>query len=155
MNRTLKLFHLGGLILFLGSVFTFIVISASFTDATLQGIAFGRQIISTGTKFLTIPGIWLITLSGIFMGYRKYSFKQRFVQVKLVLALLILLNTYFLIVPSAKEATELAVSSLVKGYLPLEYSDAYIKESIWGAVNVLLAIIAMVTGIWKWGVNKK
>lgn len=151
MNRTLKLAHLVGLVLFLGSIFTFIVVSALVDGASLENLAFGRRIISRGTVVLTLPGLWLMVITGLWMGYRRYGFASRFVQIKLALAILIVLNAHLVIVPAADHATTLAEISRASDQLLPEYHAAYLRETVFGAVNVLLAIAAAVVGIWKIG----
>lgn len=153
MLRGLKLAHFGGLVIFLGSILTFIVISALIEDATLENIAFGRRIISTGTNVLTLPGMWVLAITGVWQGYKRYGMKQRFFQIKLILVTLIILNAYLFIVPAVTLATDIAVRSLAQGQLLPEYKDAYMQESVFGAINVLLTLAAAVVGIWKIGVK--
>lgn len=65
MLRGMKLVHFGGLVIFLGSILTFIVISALIEGASLENIAFGRKIIRTGTNVLTLPGMWALAITGV------------------------------------------------------------------------------------------
>lgn len=147
----MKLAHFGGLVIFLGSILTFIVISALIEGASLENIAFGRKIISTGTNALTLPGMWVLAITGIWMGYKRYGFKQRFVQIKLALIALVILNANIFIVPAVTSATEIAAQSLLQGQLLPEYKAAYMRESLFGAVNVLLTVAAAVIGVWRVG----
>jgi len=151
MLRGLKLAHFGGLAIFLGSILTFIVISALIENASLENIAFGRKIISTDTSVLTLPGMWVLAISGIWMGYQRYGFKQRFFQIKVLLISLVILNAYFFVVPAVNTATEIAIRSLAEGQLLSGYKAAYMRESMLGAVNVLLTVTAAVVGVWKIG----
>ena len=151
MFRGLKLLHFAGLVIFLGSILTFIVISALIEGASLENIAFGRKIISTGTNTLTLPGMWALAITGVWMGYKRYGLKQRFFQLKLLLITLVVINAYFFVVPAVTSATEIAVRSLAQDQLLPEYKVAYMQESIFGAVNVLLTLAAAVIGIWKVG----
>ncbi|MFA6978925.1 MAG: hypothetical protein WC209_06325 [Ignavibacteriaceae bacterium] len=153
MVRGLKLAHFGGLVIFLGSILTFVVISALIDGASLENIAFGRKIISTGTNVLTLPGMWALAITGVFMGYKRYGLKQRFFQLKLLLITMVVINAYLFVVPAATSATEIAVRSLAQGQLLPDYKAAYMQESIFGAVNVLLTLAAAVIGIWKVGVK--
>lgn len=151
MLRGLKLAHFGGLVIFLGSILTFIVISALIEGASLENIAFGRKIISAGTNALTLPGMWVLAITGTWMGYKRYGVKQRLFQIKLLLITLVVINAYFFVVPAVTSATEIAVHSLAQGQILPEYKAAYMQESVFGAVNVLLTIAAAVVGIWKVG----
>lgn len=147
----LKLMHFGGLVIFLGSILSFIVISALIESASLENIAFGRKVISTGTHVLTLPGMWVLAVTGVWMGCKRYGLKQRFFQIKLLLITLVIINAYVFIVPAVTSATEIAARSLAQGYLLPEYKTAYMQESIFGAVNVLLTITAAVIGVWRIG----
>ena len=151
MLRVLKLAHIGGLIMVLGSISTFIVISTLIDGASLENIAFGRKIISTGTKVLSIPGIWVLAITGVCMGYKRYSLKQRFFQLKLLLVTLIVINGYFFVLPLVASATEIAVRSLAHGQLLPEYRALYMQESIFGTANILIIVAAVVIGVWKVG----
>jgi hypothetical protein len=151
MFRGLKLAHFGGLVIFLGSILTFIVISALIKGASLENIALGRKIISAGTNVLTLPGMWVLAITGIWMGYKRYGLKQRFFQLKLLLITLVVINGYFFVLPAVTSATEIAVRSLAQGQLLPEYKAAYMQESIFGTLNVLLAVAAAVVGVWKVG----
>ena len=154
MIRGLKLAHFGGLVVFLGSILTFIVISALIEGASLENIAFGRKIISAGTNILTLPGMWVLATTGLWMGYKRYGVKQRFFQIKLLLVTLVVLNAHFIIAPAVASATELAARSLAQGRLLPAYQAAYMQESIFGAVNVLLTVAAAAVGVWKVGARK-
>jgi len=155
MLRALKLAHIVGLVIFLGSILTFIVISALIENASLENIAFGRRIISTGTSVLTLPGMWLIAVTGFCRGYLLYGWQQRLFQIKVLLVTLIIFNAYLFIVPAATSATEIAMRSLAEGQILPEYKAAYMQETIFGAVNVLLALTAAVVGVWRVGAKDK
>lgn len=151
MIRGLKLAHFVGLVMFLGSIFTFTLISTLTQGASLENLVFGREIISAGTTVLTLPGMWLMAITGLLMTYRRYGFRVRFSQLKLLLIGLIILNAYFFILPGEETATDLARRSLVQEQLLPEYGAAYMRESIFGAVNVVLTITAAVIGVWRIG----
>lgn len=155
MLRGLKLAHFGGLVIFLGSILTFIVISAHIEGASLENIAFGRKIISAGTNVLTLPGMWVLAVTGVWMSYKRYGLKQRYFQIKLLLITLVIINAYFFIVPAATSATEIAAQSLTQGHLLPEYKAAYMRESMFGAVNVLLTLTAAIIGVWKIGADNR
>lgn len=151
MYKGIKLTHFIALVVFLGSILTFIVISSLIEGASLENIAFGREVISTGTNVLTLPGMWVIAITGVLMGYNKYGYKNRYFQLKLVLITLVVLNAHFFVVPAVTVATELANRSLLEGQLLPEYKAAYMKESMFGAVNVLFTMAAAAIGVWRVG----
>lgn len=151
MKKGAKLIHIIGVILFLGSIFTYTLISTLTKNASLTDIVFAREIINTGTAYLTLPGLLIIVLSGIISTIKDVRFlKHRWLNVKFAALLIILLNTFIFILPAADDALELAKASLAEGKLLSEYSAAYMQESIAGGVNVLLAIGSIISGIWKY-----
>ena len=112
MIRVLRLLHFLGLVIFLGSIITFTIVSVLIEEASLENIAFGRKIISTGTNVLTLPGIWILAITGIWMSYKNYGIEHKFFQTKFLLIMLIIINAYFLVAPSVTSATEIAINSL-------------------------------------------
>lgn len=153
MIRGLKLVHFIGLVLFLGSIITFIIISSLIEGSSLSNIAFGRKIISSGTNALTLPGMWMLAITGVWMGLLRYGIRQRYFQIKLLLIVLIMLNAHFFIVPAVTTATDIATHSLDQGKRFAQYDEAYMRESVLGAVNVLLTLSAIIVGIWGIGKN--
>lgn len=151
MQKTLKYLHLLGLVLFLGSIFTYVLISMLVKSGSLEDLVFGRQIIRTGTLYLTLPGMWLAVLTGLLMAERgKGILRERWLTLKGVLALIVVLNAHLLIVPATGDALAWAKESLVRGKVLPEYTAAYFRESVAGAFNVLLILAAMAGGVWKW-----
>lgn len=151
MFRTMKLLHFIGLVLFLGSILAFILVSTLMEGADLEWIVFGRRIISAGTQALTLPGMWLMAVSGVLMAFRRYGFRARFVRVKALLMLLVVLNAHLFVMPAVGLATTLAQQSLATGHLLQGYHAAYLQESVCGAVNVLLTLLAAGVGVWRIG----
>ncbi len=147
MLRASRLAHVIGLVLTLGSISTFLVVSSVIDGAGVEGIALGRRIISAGTNALTIPGMCLLAAGGIGMGLLRYGARHRFFQLKLLLLVLIAVNGAVFVAPSVSAATELAVRSAAQGKLLVEYGPAYLRESIFGAVNVVLILVATVVGV--------
>ncbi len=145
----LKLAHILGLVMFLGSILTFIVISSQITHASLENFAFSRNLISAGTSILTVPGLWAVVSTGFVLGYRKYGIHNRFFQLKALLATLILLNAQFLVVPAVQTATRIASQSLHEGRLLPIYSSAFLREEIFGAFNILLTLTAAAVALLK------
>ncbi len=151
MQKTLKYLHLLGLVLFLGSIFTYVLVSMLVKDGSLADLVFGRQIIRAGTWYLTLPGMWLAVLTGLLMAARgNKKFRERWLTFKGVLALIIVLNAHALIIPTTGDALSWAKESLIRGKVLPEYAAAYLREAIAGTVNVVLILAAMAAGVWKW-----
>ena len=140
MKTSLKIIHILSLILFLGSIFTYILISAMIENALLSDLAFGRSIISRGTSLLTLPALWMVLITGILM--RKEA-GISFFKTKLVTGILILANAHIFVAGAVALATSLALDAETNGVLSTKYHQAYLKESVFGAMNILLAMFAL------------
>ena len=154
MRGIAKLIHLIGLALFLGSVAIYILASRIFPGTELAALVDGRELIRQGTLWITVPGIWLLVLSGLRPAWPLMFPPSRlplWLGVKLVLAAGVLVNTHLCIVPATGRALALARSSSAAGALDPGYASAYLVESIAGAGNIaaVMAILALV--IWKPG----
>jgi F0F1-type ATP synthase membrane subunit c/vacuolar-type H+-ATPase subunit K len=89
------------------------------------------------------------------MGCAEYGVKSRFFRSKLLLAALLVLNAHFIVAPGVHAATAAATRSLAEGRVLPEYETAYLRESIFGGVNVLLAVAAAAVGIGRTGGTAK
>lgn len=145
--RIVRLIHILGFVFFLGSISTFILISVLSSETTVANLAYGRKIISTGTQLLTIPGIWMLTISGMVVGFLQGALRERFLLWKMLLVALILGNTYLFIAPAVHSATELAAQSVEHGSLLAAYTTAYNQESVFGGINILLALMTAALGV--------
>jgi hypothetical protein len=151
MFRVLRLAHVLGLVLSLGSILTFLVVSAVIEGTDVRSIALGRRIISAGTNALTIPGLGLLAVGGIGMVLLRSSLKERLFQLKLLLLVLVGINGALFVAPAVKAATEIAIRSEALGRLLAEYRPAYARESMFGAANVVLLLAAVLLGVWRAG----
>jgi len=60
---------------------------------------------------------------------------------------IILFNTFVLIMPAATDALHLAKVSLDEGKLLPEYQGAYMRESAVGAINVLVILTSIALAV--------
>jgi hypothetical protein len=128
MDRSLKLLHLVGMALFLGSIAVYIALSPWAKSGGLDRLLLARQVIALGTTSVTLPGLWLAVTAGFVMGLRlRPQFGAGWVRFKLV----------------AAEASARA------GILLPAFGTAAAQESLAGAVNVLMALAAAAMGVWK------
>ncbi|MES0491508.1 MAG: DUF2269 family protein [Leptospirales bacterium] len=150
MKKLLKFLHYIGLSIFLGSVLMFIIIGETTGHDNLESLVLSRQIIIYAEYILTLPGIFILLVSGFVMTFNSYKFfKMRWLNIKHIAIILIVLNAVFFLNPYAHEMLELAKQSLVKGELLAEYSLMETKEITAGAVNILLILLSSVAGIWR------
>lgn len=150
MRRLLKLLHLLGLSAFLGSILAFIVASQIAQGMPLQSLATLRAFVDAGTLALTLPGMWLVAVTGLAGAMMRGSlFSEGWLLIKQGLMLLIILNAHFIVVPAVFEVSRLAVEGASSGALPAGYASAYLRESLAGGANIALALGAAALGVWK------
>ncbi len=148
MRTTLRLVHLIGLVLFLGSILTFTVASSVPAAGDVASLVVTRRVISAGTNALTLPGLGLLVASGIGLTSRRLRLRDhRWLQVMTLAAALIILNGFLFVLPAVRRATALAEESLALGTVSAAYTRAYVAESSAGGVNVVLGLAAMVAGV--------
>lgn len=151
--KLVKILHLLGLTLFLGSVFGHIA-SSIMGGEILPSPAFSaaREHIVFATGTLTIPGLLLVILSGIALGLLGGQVKRRpawfLAHAGLGLAVAIIAAT--LVIPSGNAIIDL-LPGLAQGDPVAKSAIAGQKmiEDISGAVNVLLSIAIIALGVAK------
>ncbi len=152
MTKVVRLLHHLGLVLFLGSVFTFAVASGVPRQGDLAGLLVARQIISSGTNVLTVPGLAILVISGAgLVAVNRGKLSQSWARVMLAAAVVIAGSTAFAVLPAVTSATSLASASVQAGRLVEGYERAYVTESVAGGFNIVLALIAIVAGVWRFG----
>lgn len=151
MYKLFKLIHIVGLAMFAGSIATYVIVSSIIEGADLIEIAFGRTIITTATQLITMSGLWVVVITGLAMVILGGLSRKRFIWFKFVMGLVVILNAYLFVLPSADLATLIANQSVQAGELLPDYMGAYMDESIFGGVNLLLALSASAIAVWKVG----
>ena len=150
--KLLKAVHLVALALFLGSVFGHIVQGmVPGGDAVPATILFVRQSIDVATRYLTMPGLALLLATGILMSViRNGGFgTHRWLTAHQVLGVIVVVIGMAVLVPTGRELLASA-QGLVDGALSLaDHATLAHRESIFGAVNVLLALLALAVVIAK------
>lgn len=150
MRKLLKLVHLLGLSAFLGSILAFIVASRVAQGMPPQGLATLRSFIDAGTLALTLPGMWIVAITGLAGAVLQGRlFRDGWLIVKQALMLLIIINAHFVVVPAVFEVSRLAMEGASSGVLPAGYASAYLRESLAGGANIVLALAAGAVGVWK------
>ena len=152
MKNAVKILHLLGFVMFLGGILGTIIttiVVGSDTDPVL--IDHQRQIVSAIVQGLTVPGMWIVILSGLYMAFlRKYNLlKIRWLTLKSILGTLIFINGSFILVPLADKVTALASQSASQGALAMNYLSLKGNEDMFGAVNLILILIVTVIAVFK------
>jgi hypothetical protein len=144
----LKIAHLFGLAVFLGSLPVHILLGHLVDPAAdLQGLALLMHVKSMNVLVLTLPGLVLTLLAGIAVMLRRGMTpnKLRWMAAKLALVALITLNGAFVLTPLARDIAVAAQGALTTGGLPAGFADLSRKEGTFGAAN--LAMIIAVIGL--------
>ncbi len=152
MKKTAILLHHIGLVMFLGGILPSIVMNAvvgASTDAVL--IYHQRLFVSAITWALTIPGMWILIVTGSLTALAgKYRLvEHRWLIAKLALAALILINGTFILAPLVSQVTSIAEHSALQGQLLPTYMPLKAKEDMYGIANFLMLIIAFILAIYK------
>jgi len=140
MIKFLRTIHLLGLVMFLGSIISYIIINEMAGKSNnLEIISFVKSYVYFGSKTITVPGMWLLVMSGIIMSYRGgYSIKDtNWLKTKFIVAILIILNATFLIMPATRELAHRANDSLIKGVLNSDMDKFQMREDMFGTINVI------------------
>lgn len=157
--RLLKILHLIGLSLFLGSIFGHIVASvlggASQAGNEAAFLA-SRVHITAATRYLTMPGLLLTLATGVGMWLQSWSLKRDvWLRVHMFAAVLIALLAFFVIVPAGVEMLRLAQQGVAEHAGQIK--AAHKVENMVGATNILLAVLATALGVVKpkWGKRQR
>jgi hypothetical protein len=143
--KSLKLIHLLGLALFLGSVFGHIATGALPGAGTPAFIA-ARENISLLTRVLTLPGLGLAMASGVAMvlSTRMKLIRARWVLLHATLAIVVVLLTVLIVAPAGKRVLAAARTG----------TESAIQAGLWtehlfGAANIVLVVAVMAVAIWR------
>jgi hypothetical protein len=154
MRRVARLGHILGLVVMLGSILTFLVASSVGEKGGVVELAVARRIIGNGTTFLTLPGLVLLTVSGVaLVATRSGALKRWPVRIMALAVAAIVGNGFLIVLPSVRLATELAEASLAAGQVVPGYQHAYRMESAAGAINIALVLVALIAGVFGFGAN--
>lgn len=149
MTRSLKLLHLIGLVLFLGSIFGHIVSSilGGEPGGSAAFIAARRHIL-LASEVLTMPGLYLSIASGLGLVLLSPR-RERWMAVHGGLGLAVLLLALTVVMPTVKDVLAAALA-VAKGEGDAAGAAAlYARESAVGGFNVVLSIIIMALALWR------
>ena len=145
---SLKVLHLMGLVLFLGSIFGHIVAGSLSGGPVSGGFLVAREHIAAATQFLTVPGLVLVLASGVGLWLMGWSVKNsRWLGVHMGLAVMVTLIAFVVVLPAGAEMMALASTDMVANMEKIVAANRF--EDIGGAVNVLLILIITGLGVAK------
>lgn len=155
MPKTLRFFHLLGLCLFAGSIPVHIL-AGQFAMAAVNAQDFvtaagHRLTVDLAIQFLTLPGLGLLWLTGIFAWWRFGSdfLRIKWIRAKLLLVLLITLNGILVLTPLAADLAQLSMLAAQSGQLPSNYLDLVFQEDLFGTLNLLMVLSAVMLACYK------
>ncbi len=152
MYKTAKALHLIGLAMFLGSILGHISIGfLPGAGEAGQAILFGRQAIAVATWWLTLPGLAVLVITGLFMTVQGGHGigRRRWLTAHQVLAALIVLNAALVLVPGGETLHALA-AEVADGRQAVHAMQAPAgRESMFGAANLLMALVAIFIAVLK------
>jgi hypothetical protein len=135
--------HFVELAMFLGSILGHVSIGfVPGTNDPAQAMLFGRQAIEIATWSLTIPGLILLAVTGLFMTlHRRLGFgRRRWLTAHQIAGVLILLNAALVLVPVGDDLLDVA-AKIIEGSESIEdFTALSSRESMFGAANLLLAL---------------
>jgi len=144
MRRILKIAHLIGLALFLGSVFSHVVASVLGGPPGSPGFLPARAEIVAATRALTLPGLGLAVLSGVGMAIVSPGLRrQRWFWLHVALAAAVVVSSLAFVAPAGQRALALATGAANAHDL----AAALFVERVAGSVNIGLAIVLIAVGV--------
>jgi hypothetical protein len=155
MKQMARFVHTAGLVLLLGSILTFLVASSVGKSGVVVELAVVRRVIGRGTTCLTLPGLALLIASGVALVLTGSGMlKKRWVQVMAIATIGVVANGVLVVMPAVRAATDSAAASLAAGHLVAGYEQAFHRETFAGNINILLAVVAMIAGVWGTGARR-
>jgi Predicted integral membrane protein (DUF2269) len=152
VHKIAKALHFVGLAMFLGSILGHVAIGfVPGAKDQAQAMLFGRQAIEIATRSLTIPGLALLAVTGLFMTFRGgLGFgRRRWLTVHQIIGVLILLNAALILVPLGGGLLDMA-SKIIQGSGSTEAFAALAgRERMFGAANLVLALATIFVAVLK------
>ena len=152
MAKLITALHVLGVILFFGSILGHAI--AGLAESVHDGPVterLARQVIDAATWYLTVPGLVLLTLTGIAMIVMRGAslLKMRWTLLHGFIAVLILLNATFVLLPTGQ-----AILTVADGLAAGTGTNAGLhilegREAMFGAINILLCLTAVFVGVIK------
>jgi hypothetical protein len=143
IHKIAKALHFVGLAMFLGSILGHVTVGfVPGAKDQAQAMLFGRQAIEIATWSLTVPGLALLFVTGLFMTFRGgLGFgRRRWLTVHRIIGALILLNAALILVPVGGDLLD-AASKIVEGGGSREaFATLAGRERMFGAANLVLAL---------------
>ena len=152
MSKSLKIFHVLGLVMFLGSIVAMIVVNQGHPAGVgPEQYLFARKAIYFTTSVVTMPGLYLLIVSGVGMviAKRMWPLPTPWLLLKAVFAGLILVNAQFLVVPIGKVLAGAAGGVVLDEFTRSDLAAIENREHYFGSVNVVLTLLAIGLAVFR------
>ncbi|WP_259782074.1 DUF2269 domain-containing protein [Aestuariispira ectoiniformans] len=146
-----KFLHIVGLSLFVGSIGGHILFS-SLADSMmdLAQIAVLRTGLDLSVRYLTLPGIGLLWLSGLYMVLKhSRMLRANWLRVKIAVSVLVTINGIFILTPIVGKLARLAKQAVGDGGFSAEYWTFRVYEDIAGTINLAMVLLVVVMACYK------
>jgi len=151
-QRIARVLHFIGLALFLGSIFGHIALQAiPGSTGESETILFLRTATVVTTRLLTVPGLVLLVITGVWMTVRSHGgfFRHRWLTLHQTIAGLILLNAFLILRPLGLQLLA-AAQELQGGALDLStFQHLARREMMFGPVNLVLTLATMAVAVFR------
>lgn len=144
MNPLIHWFYHLGFALFIGSIAVYCVISGMVANASLTDLVFARRVVRFGTVWITTPALWMFVLAGT-LGVVRFAPSPPAVVAYASVVAALLAITHLFVVPATRDCLSCARQSLDANQLVPAYRRAYLKETVPGAINLLLGLWLLFT----------
>lgn len=135
MKSLLKILHLLGLSIFLGSIATYIFFGTLIQADDKLAMELNREWVVKSTYYLTITSLWITGLTGVLMSRVP---KKPWLWAKLFGFIAIGINTHLFIYPAIlKSKSSLGIHNDI-------FQNAMQQEAVFGAINIII-IVSMVS----------
>lgn len=152
MLSLLRVIHLVGLAMFLGSILTHIT-AGLLPGAGIDPSAtlFARQEIDLATRAVTMPGLVLAILSGSLMTAMKYRRLSHhpWLIAHAVTGMAVVVIAVVVMVPTGRSLLDAAAAIALRPDTAEAFNALAPREHGFGAVNIFLTLVGVVLGVVK------
>lgn len=151
MSKALRLLHLIGVCLFVGSIPAHILLGAVADPAgdpvTFAATIAGKDLL---TRTLTLAGLVIAGVTGVALAFARGGvLSRRWLRVKVLLVALAALNGGLLLTPIAGEMAMLAARAVDTGVLDPAFAKLTAREAPLGALNLVLIVAVLALAVWR------
>ncbi len=153
MRNLIKFFHEIGAIMYVGGIFSHIVIGILFADSDPDVVVTVYTYKLQSAYILILSGLGIKILTDFILWF-VYCERAWWMRVKLACTAFLTINAFVFLVPMMPELLELAQASVPMGELSQAFHDLEGREKLIGMSNVIPLILEMVMGAFKPAISR-